>query len=567
MVYRKLTRLAIFATASIVMLTATQNVAAEGFDLQQFNPMPNLSGNLFSTSSADVAPHLEWSAMALFNYANDPLVLQNSNGDRMKSLVSDQANLNLLFSLGLFGFADIGIDVPLTVWQDGSAVPGGAIKPQDGSFGIGDLRFVPKVRLFSTRKNELENGIALAILADIYAPTGDETRLQGGDFRIGPRLAFDAIISGTRLAANVGYQYREEQKVSNLTVRDTLSWNVGAEVPLHEKFRITGEIFGRLTPGAESMERYNSPTEFLLGGKYQTGRIFATTGGGTGLINGYGTPDFRFFAGIGLAPPRPTHEPVVEEPTVELECTQENVELSCVEIPATTCNDGVLRTHHALCANDECAYKSTDVTCAKGTLCGEDDQGNAACVAAPECTTDGDCNQPPADTCKDSELTTHVGQCRDATCHYEPATTTCPERTECGLDDGKVACVPIIDEVKVTGDKIEIMNIVHFAHNSDEIEQRSYNLLQQVAQVLKSHPEITKVRIEGHTDTSGKRAYNMDLSNRRAASVRDYLILQRIAPERLTSQGLGPDKPVQTNNNEKGRAANRRVEFHIEERD
>src|SRR5690554_1256711 len=278
MLYRNLTRRAVLATTSVVMLAASPNVSAEGFDLQQFNPMPNLSGNLFSTSSADVAPHLEWSAMALFNYANDPLVLQDSNGDRMKSLVSHHGNLNLLFSLGLLDFADIGIDVPLTVWQDGSAVPGGAIKPQDGSFGVGDLRFVPKVRLFSTRNSELENGVALAILADIYAPTGDATRLQGGDFRIGPRLAFDAIVSGTRLAANVGYQYREEQKVSNLTVRDTLSWNLGAEVPLNDKFRITGEVFGRLTPGAESMERYNSPTEFLLGGKYQTGRIFATAG-------------------------------------------------------------------------------------------------------------------------------------------------------------------------------------------------------------------------------------------------------------------------------------------------
>lgn len=559
-------RRTLLGAASVLMLALPQTAAAEGFDLQQFNPMPNLSGNLFSTASADVAPHLEWSALALFNYANDPLILQDNNGDRLESLVQHQANLHLLFSLGLFDLVDIGVDVPLTVWQEGSSVPGGGITPEDGSFGVGDLRLVPKVRLFSTRANERENGVALALLADVYIPTGDDSRLQGGDFRIGPRLAFDAILGGTRLAANVGYLYREEQQIRNLTVRDTLSWNVGAEVPLHEKFRITGEVFGRLTPGADSIERYNSPTEFLAGAKYQTGRFFATAGGGAGLINGYGTPDWRLFAGLGFVPPRFTEEPA-PEPVYEPECTQENVEFTCIDIPATSCTDGVLRTHYATCANDACAYQATEITCAKGTRCGEDESGQAACVPEPDCSVDGDCANPPANTCTDNVLTTYAGQCKDESCHYEPVETPCAERMECGLDQGKAACVPVVDEVVVKGDRIEILNIVHFAHNSDEIEERSFNLLQQVAQVLKSHPEIKSVRIEGHTDATGRRAYNMDLSERRAASVRSYLILQGIDGERLTSQGFGPDRPVQTNNTEKGRAANRRVEFHIVERD
>lgn len=551
--------------AAFFVCAAPAVVSAEGFDLQQFSPMPNLSGNLFSTASADVAPHLEWSAMALFNYAHNPLILRDDNGDKLEALVKHQGTVHLMLSLGLFDWVDLGVDVPLAVWQEGTSVPGGNIRPEDGSFGVGDLRFVPKVKLFSTRKHPLDNGVALALLADVYAPTGDSKQLQGGDFRIGPRLAFDAMLGGTRLAANVGYQYREEQKVENLSVQDTLSWNLGVEVPLHEKFRVTGEAFGRITPRADSFESYNSPTEFVAGGKFQTGRFFATAGGGFGIVDGYGTPDWRAFVGLGFAPPLPVREEVVvEEPVEESECSAENVEFTCVEIPATSCADGGLRTYHAVCTQEgECAYESTDSLCPENSYCGEDKAGNVTCIPEPDCRVDGDCGEVPATTCADNVLTVFAGQCRDEKCHYEPTQVNCASRTECGLDNGVAACVPVVDKVVVKGKKIEIMDVVHFALNSDEIDERSFELLSQVAQILKNHPEIELIRIEGHTDNRGKKALNQDLSERRAKSVLNFLVGQRVDEKRLTSQGFGPDRPVQTNNTEKGRAANRRVEFHI----
>lgn len=555
--------------AAFFVCAAPVEAAAEGFDLQQFSPMPNLSGNFFSTSSADVAPHLEWSAMAMFNYANDPLVLLDMDTmERQDALVSDQATVHLLFSLGLFELVEVGVDVPLAVWQEGTSVPGGEIRPEDGTFGVGDIRFVPKVRLFSTRDHERDNGIALALLADVYAPTGDQARLQGGDFRIGPRLAFDAIVlGGTRLAANVGYQYRKEQTIENLSVQDTLSWNLGVEVPLNEKLRVTGEGFGRITPGADSFERYNSPTEFLAGLKFQTGRLFATAGGGAGIVNGYGTPDFRLFAGIGLAPPRSEPAIVIEEPVVEPECTAENVAFRCVDVPAKSCVDGDLREYFAVCAEDACAYEFTDRRCEENSYCGEDENGKVACIPEPDCRVDADCSEIPETTCQDNVVTSYAGQCRDNTCHYEPVQTPCAERMQCGFDEGVAACVPVVDQVIVRDKKIEIFDVVHFALNSDEIDERSFDLLRQVAQVLKDHPEIKKIRIEGHTDNRGRKEYNQDLSERRAASVLNFLLGQRIAAERLTSQGFGPDRPVQTNNTEQGRAANRRVEFHILEQE
>jgi hypothetical protein len=71
------------------------------------------------------------------------------------------------------------------------------------------------------------------------------------------------------------------------------------------------------------------------------------------------------------------------------------------------------------------------------------------------------------------------------------------------------------------------------------------------------------VLIEGHTDSRAGEVYNLDLSKRRAASVRSYLEETGIAPERLCSQGFGQSRPIAGDDTEEGMARNRRVEFTI----
>ena len=84
--------------------------------------------------------------------------------------------------------------------------------------------------------------------------------------------------------------------------------------------------------------------------------------------------------------------------------------------------------------------------------------------------------------------------------------------------------------------------------------------------ILDEHPEIRRLRIEGHTDSVGEAAYNDDLSARRAAAVEAWLVGHGIAKERLESAGLGSKEPIDTNETEAGRAKNRRVVFRIVER-
>ena len=76
-------------------------------------------------------------------------------------------------------------------------------------------------------------------------------------------------------------------------------------------------------------------------------------------------------------------------------------------------------------------------------------------------------------------------------------------------------------------------------------------------------PETGKVVIEGHTDSTGARGYNLELSQKRAQAVRDYLVSHGVPGDLLTTQGLGPDRPVANNRSPEGRANNRRVEIVI----
>ena len=87
--------------------------------------------------------------------------------------------------------------------------------------------------------------------------------------------------------------------------------------------------------------------------------------------------------------------------------------------------------------------------------------------------------------------------------------------------------------------------------------------LDQLADALHNDPSAS-ITIEGHTDSTGTREYNMDLSTRRMESVRAYLVTHGVDPANITGRGLGPDYPVASNATESGRQQNRRVEVIID---
>src|SRR5690625_1710395 len=134
----------------------------------------------------------------------------------------------------------------------------------------------------------------------------------------------------------------------------------------------------------------------------------------------------------------------------------------------------------------------------------------------------------------------------------------CPR--EPGPDQG---CPEQESLVIATESRIEIKEQIQFELNKYTITgSRSFEILRDVAKVLERNEHI-RIRIEGHTDSQGKAAYNMKRSDGRANSVRQWLIDAGISPDRMTSVGRGQDHPIDTNRTAEGRQNNRRVEFHI----
>ncbi len=289
----------------ICALLGTSAWAEEGFDLQQFSPMPDQSRNFLSASSAMVSPHLEWQGFLLLNHGNAPLVVRNSDGERA-SVVGSHSMMNLMGSVGLYDIVELGLDLPLFIQQSSGDVSIEGLDLDGAGVGLGDIRLVPKVQVFSTREAEAQEGMAVAVISDLYLPLGDGSRLQGGEFRGAVRLACDVVINnGTRFAVNAGYLMRPTREVAGLEVGDALTWAVAGEIPITavpapSDLRIVGEFAGKVGVGVEEITVAQMPVELLVGARYQYDNIFAQLGGGVGLASGYGTPRMRAIFSMGF---------------------------------------------------------------------------------------------------------------------------------------------------------------------------------------------------------------------------------------------------------------------------
>lgn len=120
----------------------------------------------------------------------------------------------------------------------------------------------------------------------------------------------------------------------------------------------------------------------------------------------------------------------------------------------------------------------------------------------------------------------------------------------------------LYDQFKLKQKRKIKMNNLFFETNKSDLLPESFPELDRVVYLLNNYP-VELVEVGGHTDSTGSEKYNLTLSERRAKSVRDYLIKKGVKKEILTSKGYGQSEPVETNETEEGRAMNRRVELSI----
>ena len=107
-----------------------------------------------------------------------------------------------------------------------------------------------------------------------------------------------------------------------------------------------------------------------------------------------------------------------------------------------------------------------------------------------------------------------------------------------------------------------IMYGIRFDKDSATIQEVSFPILDEAVNVLDTYKAII-LMIEGHTSSEGERSYNLTLSKKRAKAVKTYLVERGINASRIETEGYGPDRPVASNESEKDRSKNRRIEFKI----
>lgn len=212
--------------------------------------------------------------------------------------------------------------------------------------------------------------------------------------------------------------------------------------------------------------------------------------------------------------------------------------------------------------NNGCPYPDTD----KDGLIDKIDQ----CPGIPGPVENNGCPYPDTDLDgildKDDKCPDVAGVARYQGCPV-------PDTDGDGINDEEDKC-PAVKGVKENNgcpeeirqeivEKIEYAaKRIQFRVNSADLLSASLGVLDEVASILQGNPQI-KVTVEGHTSSDGARDVNMKLSEKRAGSVRDYLLLKGIDAERVTAVGFGPDKPLNEGKTEADRAKNRRVELKL----
>lgn len=194
-----------------------------------------------------------------------------------------------------------------------------------------------------------------------------------------------------------------------------------------------------------------------------------------------------------------------------------------------------------------------------------------ACPTVPGVAALGGCPDADGDGIKDSDdnCPNEAGPRANNGCPYVDTDgdgvldkdDNCPNEVGTVANDGCPEVAPQIS-VEVINDLNVQFKSVLFDYNKASIRAESYATLDNVANIMKEYTNTTFL-IEGHTDDRGRDAYNLNLSDQRAASVRNYLTGKGISADRLKSKGFGEARPIASNKTAAGRQENRRVELSI----
>jgi outer membrane protein OmpA-like peptidoglycan-associated protein len=524
----------------------------------------------FTTDTLDLRGQLRPALGIVGEWAFRPLVVNDANGDYAHSVVRNQFVLHPGISLVIADRLRLGLDMPIQAYADGESVTIGTITypaPADKA-SLGDLRLGVTLRLFGTYGDAITGALGV----QVTLPTGSEDSYAGdGDVRITPQFSIAGDIAWFAYAAKAGVTIRTDSKTFEDTEQGSFAqFSVSAGVRLLKgRFLIGPEYFAHsLLTADQFFKKDSTPMEVLVGLHWMIVDGLRLGGGfGWGLTSAFGTPQRRGLLSVEWAPiiekPLPPPPPDRDGDHVN------DIDDACPDTPGVMTSDPATngcpppppdRDHDGvLDAVDACPDVAGDKT---------DDPKTNGCPPPPDRDHDGVLDAD--DACPDVS-----GDKTD-----DPKTNGCPpppDRDHDSVLDDEDACpddpgnrdpdpkrngCPI---AYVKGDQIRILDQVKFKTGSSMIlpGHDSEDVLLAVTQILTQHAELS-VRVEGHTDSRGSAKTNRKLSKNRAQSVVDWLVYHGIAAARMSSEGFGPDNPIDSNTTEDGRRNNRRVEFHIQ---
>jgi len=537
-------------------------------------------------------------ARGVLQYVRNPLLWESGDG-QVTRVVGDLFQLSMLAGYTA-GPVRLGIDVPVLLRTIGDA---------GGESGIGDISLDVKASLVDRKQAPLGlalGGRASLPTASVLAPLGNRGfgwELQG----IADREFGSALIT-----ANLGLRGVPREQLENFDWGTQLVARLGSGYALTADAGLSAELGA--TVGLTEVNAAASPVEGLLGGWIRSGDWVGRGGIGTGLTEGFGSPQLRTLLSVSYQP-RPAPDTDADGLVDPLDrCPTQAEDLDGFE-DLDGCPDP---TQVTIAVVDP---DGSPIPGARFTVQGTEPQAGNAGGSVPLASAvypvdlsaegyapreslrlvvpDGAMHtavftleplgavarmsvvivDPNANLLADAlwslddeaPLSSGTSRTVEAGDHTVQATSEGyrPSLIEVSLVDGAQESLVIVLQparVELTAERIDIHDSVYFETGQATIKSNSFAILDEVAQLLTDHTEITSVRIEGHTDSRGSAGSNLTLSRRRASAVRDYLIGKGVEGGRLESEGYGESRPVQAGDDEAAWSRNRRVDFFVAER-
>ena len=521
---------------------------------------------LLTVPTSDAQQLREWSVGLHANYMHNPLVVY-AERLRVGNAISHRASAEVVASVGLLSWLELGFAIPFTGYQTGEP---GLPTQSIASSGLQDPRVHAKFEIVSAKR---AGGFGMAFVPEMTLPFGDDQAFLGAGGITGhPQMVFDLHtdwLLGFRIGTAAGVRIRPDVEIGNLALSHEATYRLGAGLAIlkvgQTKLDAIGEFYGTTQLTEFVSDTARSPLIGVVGLKNYTDvdyghQLITTFGVGVGLNRGYGAPDYQGMVGVMYRRWLSDRDGdgIYDD---EDYCPEDPEDKDGFE-DANGCPDPDNDKDGIPDVSDRCPSFPEDIDQYKD-LDGCPDPDNDRdqildkddkCPNVPE---DLDGIQDEDGCPEDDSDTDGIPDAQDR-CPYEKETINGVEDDDGCPDEGK-------SSIEVTSKSIRITQKIFFELNSARIDSESYIILNQVALSMKANPQIGKIRIEGHADERGSDDYNLLLTQKRAESVMQYLVDRGVAPERLEAVGYGEMRPLILESNDSAWELNRRVEFTIVE--